>query len=182
MQNIGLVIIDEAYQPFAGKTLSNWLPRFPHLILMRTLSKLGLAGIRLGYLSAENSLLEALEKIRPPYNVNVLTEASALFMMQHLSALEQQAAEICQERERVMQALTKIEEIQPYPSDANFILIRVQNADALFAYLWQHGILIKNVSKMHYLLQNCLRITIGTPQQNAMLLNTLQQFFKESTS
>lgn len=169
----GLVVIDEAYQPFAGKT---WMPRladFPNMVVMRTVSKLGLAGIRLGYLAGSAEWLDQFDKVRPPYNVNVLTQACAEFMLDHLDVLDAQAAELRAERTRLAAAVAALPGVTVFPSDANFLLVRVPDADKTFAGLLARKVLIKNVGKMHVLLANCLRLTVGTPTENATMVEAL---------
>lgn len=173
----GVVVVDEAYQPFAQASFMPRLAEFENLIVMRTVSKLGLAGIRLGYMAASHALLAEFEKVRPPYNVNVLTQAAAEFVLEHTGILEQQAAAIRAERTRVAAALAALPGIQVFPSAANFLLIRVQpgdkRGDDVFANLLERKVLIKNVGKMHPLLNNCLRVTVSTPEENTLFLDAL---------
>lgn len=169
-----LVIVDEAYQPFAQTTFMPRLPEFANLIVMRTLSKLGLAGIRLGYMAASKSLLNEFDKVRPPYNINVLTQATAEFMLDHLDVLDAQAGLIRAERAALIAALTTLSGVKVFPSMANFVLIRVQNSEQIVASLRERRVLIKNVGKMHALLKDCLRVTVGTPEENALFLGALQ--------
>lgn len=171
MEGIGLVISDEAYQPFAEASFMNRLPEFPNLLVMRTVSKLGLAGIRLGYMSASAELLAEFDKVRPPYNVNVLTEATAEFAMDHIDVFNEQAAIIRSEREKLADALKQLPAIEVFPSRANFLTVRVQNADEVFEKLLSHKVLIKNIGKMHTLLENCLRITVSSPEENKLFLD-----------
>jgi histidinol-phosphate aminotransferase len=169
----GLVVLDEAYLPFAQDT---WMPQLatrPNLMVLRTLSKLGLAGIRLGYLSGLPAWIDEFDKVRPPYNVNVLTLAAADFMLDHLPLLDGQAATLRAERGRVMQALCAMDGLSAFESAGNFILIRVTDADATFAALKARGILVKNASHMHPLLAGCLRVSIGTPAENDAVLNAM---------
>ena len=174
----GLVVVDEAYQPFAQASFMPRLPEFENLIVMRTVSKLGLAGIRLGYMSAHPQLLQEFEKLRPPYNINVLTEAAAEFALDHLTVFDAQAIAVREERDnlahKLANKLAQHPQIEVFPSSANFLLIRVPNGEQVFAKLLASRVLIKNVGKMHALLSNCLRITIGTPDENAILLDALQ--------
>ncbi|MFK0379886.1 histidinol-phosphate transaminase [Pandoraea sp. NPDC090278] len=169
----GLVVIDEAYQPFARKTWMPRLPEFPNLLVMRTVSKLGLAGIRLGYVAGSAEWLDQLDKVRPPYNVNVLTQACAEFMLDHLDVLDAQAAELRAERTRLAAAVAALPGVTVFASDANFLLVRVLDADKTHAGLLAHKVLIKNVGKMHVLLANCLRLTVGTPTENAAMAKAL---------
>ncbi|GGB96495.1 histidinol-phosphate transaminase [Pseudoduganella buxea] len=170
----GLAVLDEAYEPFAQQSFMPRLPEFDNLIVMRTLSKLGLAGIRLGYMSAAPALLAEFDKVRPPYNVNVMTQAAAEFALDHLDILNEQAALLRQQRTELSQALAALPGVTVYPSAANFILIRVADADTTHTKLLAHKILIKNLSKMHSVLTNCLRITVSTPEENAAFLDALK--------
>lgn len=171
MKDTGIVISDEAYQPFAQTSMMPYLPQYPNLVVMRTVSKLGLAGVRLGYLSASPELLTEFDKVRPPYNVNVLTEAAVEFALDHVEIFNQQATDLRAERETLCAALLALPGIEVLPSSANFVLVRLENADAVFEKLLAKKVLIKNVGKMHILLDNCLRITIGTPEENRQFLD-----------
>lgn len=170
MKDIGIVISDEAYQPFAQTSMMPYLPKYPNLVVMRTVSKLGLAGVRLGYMSASSELLAEFDKVRPPYNVNVLTEAAVTFALDHIDVFNGQAAALRAERETLSAALAMLPGIEVLPSSANFVLVRLENADAVFEKLLAKKVLIKNVGKMHILLDNCLRITVGTPEENKQFL------------
>ncbi|HEX8404498.1 MAG TPA: histidinol-phosphate transaminase [Duganella sp.] len=167
----GLVVVDEAYEPFAQQTFMHRLPEFDNLVVMRTVSKLGLAGIRLGYMSAAPQLLEQLDKVRPPYNINVLTQTAAEFALDNLDVLNQQAAALRAARTDLMAALAAMPGVDVFPSAANFVLVRVPNADAVNAKLLSHKVLIKNLSKMDTVMANCLRITVSTPEENATFLD-----------
>ncbi|AME23110.1 MAG: histidinol-phosphate transaminase [Pseudomonadota bacterium] len=169
-----LVVIDEAYQPFAQQS---WLPRaaeFDNVVVMRTFSKLGLAGIRLGYLAGKASWITEFDKVRPPYNINVLTQAAADFMLDHLDVLDAQAAGLRLERTRLEQAVAALPGATVYPSAGNFLLVRVPDAAAVFETLLTSRVLIKNVSKMHPLLANCVRLTVGSAQENAQMIAALK--------
>ncbi|WDD96128.1 histidinol-phosphate transaminase [Burkholderia sp. FERM BP-3421] len=168
-----LVVIDEAYQPFAQRS---WMPRaaeFDNVVVMRTVSKLGLAGIRLGYLAGPPAWLTQFDKVRPPYNINVLTQAAAELLLDHVEVLDAQAAELRAERTRLAQAVGALSGATVFPSAGNFLLVRVPDAAAVFERLLTERILIKNVSKMHPLLANCVRLTVGSPEENARLLAAL---------
>ena len=169
----GLVVIDEAYHAFAGASFMPRLAEFPHLLVMRTVSKLGLAGLRLGLLAGKSAWLEHIDKVRLPYNVNVLTQLVASEVLQHADVLDAQAAAIRGERARLMVELRRIAGVEAYASDANFILFRVANAEQVFAGLKRRGVLIKNLHATHPLLTNCLRVTVGTPGENAQFLAAL---------
>jgi histidinol-phosphate aminotransferase len=169
----GVVVIDEAYQPFAG---TSWLGRLEdssNVILLRTMSKLGLAGIRLGYAAGRKEWIGEFDKVRSPYNVNVLTQCVAETILADPGILEEQAAEIRATRSLLLQRLAQIPGVSPFPSAANFVLARVPAAPAVFAGLQARGILIKNLHGMHPLVDNCLRITVGTPAENEMFLQAL---------
>ena len=177
-----LVVLDEAYQPFAANTWLDEIRRDPaantQVVLMRTLSKFGLAGVRLGYALAPAALLLQIDKVRPPYNISVLNVECALFALEHAPVFAAQAQLICSERERLLSALAALPGLQPFPSQANMILLRVQGqADAaarLYDALKKRQILVKNVSTMHPLLANCLRLTVGTAPENTLLLAALE--------
>lgn len=169
----GLVVMDEAYQPFASGDSLALMARHPHVLVMRTMSKFGLAGVRIGYLCGAPELVWQIEKLRPPFNVSVLNTEAALFALEHAEVYAAQAAELRRQRERLLAALRAMPGIAPWPSQGNMILARVQDAAATFTALKARGVLIKNVSAMHPLLANCLRITVGTPAENTRLLDEL---------
>lgn len=164
----GLVIIDEAYYPFANQqSFLPFIENYPNLLVMRTVSKMGLAGIRLGALMGDKAWLEEVDKLRMPYNINTLTQKTMAFVAEYKHVFEQQAEIICQEREKMLTALNNIKGIIAYPSHANFILFKVADANAIFAQLKAQKILIKN---LHNVLPNHLRVTIGTPDENVKFL------------
>jgi histidinol-phosphate aminotransferase len=172
--NKSLVVIDEAYQPFAEKS---WMPRadeFDNVVVMRTVSKLGLAGIRLGYLAGRASWLNEFDKVRPPYNVNVLTQATADFLLDHIDVLDAQAGQLRDERTKLAKAVGELPGAEVFPSAGNFLLVRVPDAPVTFETLLTSRVLVKNVSKMHPLLANCVRLTVGSPEENAQLLAALK--------
>ena len=177
----GWVVMDEAYQPFSSRSWLDEIRRDPNanaqVLLMRTLSKFGLAGIRLGYMVGPTALVHEVDKLRPPYNVSVLNAECALFALEHTEVFAQQAATIRAEREKLFNALQQLPGVTPYASEANMMVLRFTgDADAAhraFEVLKAHKVLVKNVSKMHPLLANCLRLTVGTPDENAQLLAAL---------
>jgi len=175
----GLVVVDEAYQAFAGKSFLQKLPRYSNLLVMRTLSKLGLAGIRLGLLAGSPRWLAELDKLRLPYNVNTLTQLVADEVMRHGDVLTEQAVAIKLERGRLLRALGQAAGVTAYPSDANFILFRVSQAKQVFEGLKRRGVLIKSLDGSHPLLQDCLRVTVGTPDENTAFLSALTQTLAE---
>lgn len=172
----GLVVIDEAYAPFTEASFIPQLGRYPNLVVMRTVSKMGLAGLRLGLLAGPADWLQAFNKVRLPYNINSLTQASATFALQHKALFDAQATTICAERTRLSDALAQLPGVTIYPSAANFILLRTPPGQAThwFDHLKQQGILIKKLDGAHPLLHDCLRPTIGTPAENTALLQALQ--------
>jgi histidinol-phosphate aminotransferase len=168
----GLVVLDEAYHVFAGETFMDELAHYANLLVLRTVSKLGLAGLRLGYLAGRPEWLAQFNKVRQVYNVNVLTEAAALFILERLDVLEAQAAEIRAERERLGGALRAMQGVIVFPSRANFFLVRVRDAARVYEGLRRQGVLVRN---LHPALANCLRLTVGTPDENRILLNALKE-------
>ncbi|MGH8750495.1 MAG: histidinol-phosphate transaminase [Burkholderiales bacterium] len=170
----GLVVVDEAYHAFAGASFMPRLAAYPNLLVMRTFSKLGMAGLRLGFLAGRAAWLAQLDKLRLPYNVNVLTQAVAEKLLRHMDVLMEQARAITEEREQLYAQLAALGGIQAYRSDANFILFRARHADEVFKGLIQRGVLIKNLHRSHPLLENCLRVTVGTEQENRQFMQALK--------
>ncbi|MGB5430967.1 histidinol-phosphate transaminase [Eudoraea sp.] len=171
----GLIVIDEAYIDFATK--SSWLNRFdqfPNLIVTRTFSKAyGMAGLRLGVCYASEDIITILNRIKPPYNVNELTQRKALQMIQNTALLEEQITEILAERDRMVRQLAEINYINKiYPTDANFILVKVDDADKRYKEILESGVVVRNRSTQP-LCDNTLRFTIGTPKENETLLKIL---------
>ena len=175
----GLVVVDEAYYPFSDSaTLLDEVGRHPNLLLLRTVSKLGLAGLRLGVAIGPRDWMAELEKVRPPYNVNVLTAAAAELILGHAEVLREQAARIVAERARLACALAKLPGLQVFPSAANFVLARVPEGPAAFEALRARGILVRTFHGSHPLLANALRLTVGTPDENAKLLEALASILR----
>lgn len=171
----GLVVIDEAYQPFASKSYIDRLGRHAHVLLMRTLSKFGLAGVRLGYMMGPKALIAEIDKVRPPYNISVLNYECALFALEHTDVFAAQAKTLREERARLLRELAALPGVQPFPSEANMILVRVPDAAKAFEGMRTRKVLVKNISKMHPLLDNCLRLTVGTPQENTLMLAAVKE-------
>jgi len=171
----GVVVVDEAYHAFAEKSFMPMLKEYENLLVMRTVSKMGLAGLRLGLLAGNAEWLNEFDKVRLPYNINILTQASAEFAIKNRDVLDKQTQQICKDRESLFNQLSKIQSITVYPSQANFILVRVNDdqADTIFASLKQQGILIKNLNPVGGLLKDCLRITVGTEKENKAMLTAL---------
>ncbi len=172
----GLVAVDEAYFPFAGgATLLAEVGRHPNLVLVRTVSKLGLAGLRLGLAIAPPAWAQEFEKLRLPYNVNVLSAAAAELVLARRDVLERQTRAIVAERAHLEAALDALPRVSRFPSSANFVLARLPAAPAAFEALKARGILVRNLHGSHHLLANCLRFTVGTPEENARLSAALSE-------
>ncbi len=174
-----IVVLDEAYQPFSSRSYLDVIRADPaahtHVLLMRTLSKFGLAGVRLGYMMGPQALIAEVDKVRPPYNVSVLNYECALFALEHQDVFAAQARDICAQRALLLEALGRLPGVKVWPSDANMVLVRVPDAQKTFDGLKTRGVLVKNVSRMHPLLAQCLRLTVGTADENAQLLAALQE-------
>lgn len=170
----GVVVVDEAYADFGDASLLPRVLEFPNLIVLRTLSKVGLAGARLGYAVAHPAWIAEIDKVRSPYNVNALTQAVVPAVLAAADVLATQVAAIRAERTRLATALAARPGTTVYPSDANFLLVRVPDAGAMTAHLRERRILVKNLDGSHRALDNCLRITVGTPAENRALLTALE--------
>ncbi len=169
----GLVVVDEAYAAFADASFLPRVAEFPNLLVLRTVSKVGMAGIRLGYAIAAPEWIAQLNKLRQPYNVNALTQAAAVALLADPGWIDGQAEAIRSERARLAAALARLPGVSVFETQTNFLLARVPDADRLYDGLKQRRILVKNVHSWHPLLANCLRITVGTPRENEALLAAL---------
>lgn len=170
----GFVVFDEAYQPFSSRSWMRRMADHPHVLVMRTLSKFGLAGVRLGYMAGAAELIDQIDKVRPPYNISVLNAEATLFALEHADEFARQAAVLREQRARLQAELAALPGVTPYPSEANMVLVRVPDADACFAGMKARGVLVKNVAGMHPLLANCLRLTVGTPEENTLMIDALK--------
>ena len=174
----GLVVMDEAYQPFAARSWIDKIRDAPelhaHVLLMRTMSKFGLAGVRIGYMMGHKALIAEVDKLRPPYNISVLNYECALFALEHAEVFKAQALDLIDQRTVLLKALRGMHGVTCWNSDANMILVRVANAVKTFEEMKAQGVLVKNVSKMHALLANCLRLTVGTADENRLMLAALK--------
>jgi len=170
----GLVVVDEAYHAFADASFLPRLAEFPNLVVMRTVSKIGMAGLRLGYAVAAPEWTTELNKVRPPYNLNALTQAVAPLLLAEDALLAEQATRIKAERSRLHAALRDLPGVVAFPTQTNFVLARVPDAPRWFERLRQQGILVKNLHGWHPSLEHCLRITVGTPAENDALLAALE--------
>lgn len=179
----GLVVIDEAYIAFTDRNALPLLDEYPNVVVMRTLSKVGLAGLRLGMLIGDPNWIEQIDKIRLPYNINLLTQKAAEFALQNYHALLQQAAQIQQLRDGLIAELNTLPLDKIWPSDANFILVRTaeEQAKKIFQGLKEKGVLIKCLDGVNPLLRDCLRITVGTVEENARLLESLKELLKATS-
>ena len=172
----GLVVVDEAYHPFACTSFMPRLGEFENLLVMRTVSKMGLAGLRLGLLAGPAKWITEFDKIRLPYNINILTQVTAKFALDHADVFEQQASVIRTQRDWLFSQLEQFSQLKTFPSSANFILVRVLKGDAseIFEKLKQQGVLIKNLHPAAGALTQCLRITVGTPEENQAFIAALR--------
>ena len=170
----GLVVIDEAYLPFSSRDHLSWLQKYDHVLVMRTLSKVGLAGLRLGMLFGSPQWLDEINKVRMPYNINVLTQASAAYALKNYRVLNDQCSLLKKEREKMMVRLTAMG-FEVFPSQANFVLVRAtgHSAKGIFEALKEKKILIKCMDGSHPLLENCLRFTVGKSDENTTLFNAM---------
>ncbi|MEE8388170.1 MAG: histidinol-phosphate transaminase [Acidiferrobacterales bacterium] len=178
----GLVVIDEAYHAFAGHSFMARLAEYDNILVMRTVSKLGLAGLRLGLLVGDKEWLAEFDKVRLPYNINSLTQASAEFALVNIEFLQQQTAKLCKARDLLYEELARLDGVEVWPSRANFILFRVKErpADAVFNGLRQRGVLIRNLDKADPALKRCLRVTIGTAEENDAFLTALTRVLQRN--
>lgn len=171
-QSRGVVVVDEAYSDFSGHTFLPLIEEYGNLIILRTLSKVGFAGIRLGILYGREELVREINKVRYPYNINSLSQGVAGVVFENHEFVNENIQLIVRERERVYKAMSDMGGVEPYHSDANFILFKVGDADSLFEALVERDILIRNFNKPGRL-ENCMRVTIGTPGENDRFLRAL---------
>ena len=170
----GFVVFDEAYQPFSSRTWMNKVAQHDHVLVMRTLSKFGLAGVRLGYMVGAAALIDEVDKVRPPYNVSALNCEATLFALEHADEFAAQAEVLRAERAKLLKALATLPGVTPFPSEANMILVRVPDSKQAFEGMRARGVLVKNIAGLHPLLVNCLRLTVGTPEENVLMIEALK--------
>lgn len=169
----GLLVVDEAYGPYAGRTMLPHLVDQERLVILRSLSKIGMAGLRIGYLVAHPALAAELEKVRLPFNLNSFSQTAAVVLLNHLEWIDAKAREVIQERERMMDRLTALPGVEAFPSAANFILFRtICPGGELFEAIRQQGVLVRNVGSVPGL-RNCLRVTVGTKAENDRFVEAL---------
>lgn len=170
----GLVVIDEAYFPHADGDCLDLAGRPNNVLVMRTLSKAGMAGLRLGWLVGDPAWVDAVERIRMPYNINALTQAAVAFALEHDDWWREQAAAIRQRRQAAARRLADMPDVRVWPSEANFLLVRVPDAPVIHRALQDAGILVKCLHGQHPALENCLRLTIGSEAETTALLERLE--------
>ncbi len=173
-----MIVVDEAYIDFSDKgTMVEMLNKYPNLIVLQTFSKAwGQAAIRLGIAMASEEVISLYNKVKYPYNVNILTQQQALKVLGNVAKKESQVKEILAQRDvlkNLLLSLSCVEEI--YPSDSNFLLVKVKDANGIYKYLQDKGIIVRNRHRVT-LCANCLRITVGTPTENAEIYNALKDF------
>ena len=174
----GIVVLDEAYHDFAGKSFLSELPRHNNLIVLRSLSKIGLAALRVGYAIADPAIINQIDKIRLPYNSNSLSQRLTNQLLNHFAPVQKQLDLLVSEREQMIKELSNFKQLKVFPSDANFVLFRVeQDSSTIFKKLMDNGILVRNLSQ-HPRLKNCLRVTIGTPDENKAFLEKIAHIIK----
>ena len=173
-QSSGIVVVDEAYFPFSGKTFLTFLKRYENLVILRTLSKIGLAAMRIGFLIGPASLIHELDKVRLPYNLNTLSQVAADFYLDNEATFLKQAGEIISMREELFAALKEMKGVHPYPSEANFIFFSCDfDVDSVYDNLMEKGILIKNFPAPG-ITRNCMRVTVGNREENDEFLAALK--------
>ena len=171
-QSKGLVVVDEAYQAFSDK--KSFLPllkKYRNLIILKTLSKIGLAGLRVGFMIARKDVIDEVNKVRLPFNLNSLSQKLAVETLKKSALMRSEIKTIVSERKKLLYEMKKIDGIKPYPSDANFILFRTDKSDRIYKELLRRGILIRN---MKGVIDGCLRVTIGTPNENRSFLKAIK--------
>ena len=169
----GIVVVDEAYQPFSSeKGCLPLLGDYKNLAILRTLSKIGFAALRVGFLIGDPGMIKEVNKVRLPFNLNSASQALALEAFKRKKIVNSQIKNITSERERLLEELDNIGGISPYPSEANFILFRAKNANIVYHRLIKEGVLIRNLGKA---IKDALRVTIGTPEENGFFITALRK-------
>ena len=171
-QSKGIVIVDEAYQAFSDrKSFLPLLKKYQNLIILKTLSKIGLAGLRVGFMIARKDVIDEVNKVRLPFNLNSLSQKLAVETLKKNALMRSEIKTIVSERKKLFNEMKKIDGIEPYPSDANFILFRTDKSDRIYKELLKMGILIRN---MKGIINGCLRVTVGTPNENMAFLKAIK--------
>ena len=172
----GIVVIDEAYHDFSRKSFINQIEEHNNLVVLRSLSKIGLAALRVGFGVADPLVINEINKVRLPYNSNTISQTFAEHLTTNFEAVQEQIDSIVDERHRLLGELQKIKSVTAFPSDSNFILFKTEkSANNIFTYLSKNGILVRNLSS-HPKLNNCLRVTVGTKNENDRFLSKLKDF------
>lgn len=177
--SLSIVVVDEAYQPFSSKR--GFLPLlkdYKNLVIMRTLSKIGLAGLRVGFIIADKEIVNEVNKVRLPFNLNSLSQAIAIEVLKDRKTLQSHIKSIISERENLFNVMVKMKGVSPYPSEANFILFKIKDPDRIYKGLLKEGVLVRN---MRGVVNGCLRVTVGTPVENRIFLNTLKKVIRSKT-
>lgn len=171
----GIVVIDEAYSAFASDSFMTDLDRYDNLLVMGTFSKMGFAGLRLGYLAGHVAWLEQFDKVRLPYNIGSVVQVTTVHALDHMDIFQNQAARIRADRSELLRSLASLEGVTTWDSETNFILFRVSTGRAgeVFAGLKSQGVLIKQLDGSHAALHDCLRVTVGTPEENRAFRDSL---------
>ena len=176
VESTSLVVIDEAYQPFSSeKGFLPMLNDYKNLVILRTLSKIGFAGLRVGFMIADKEIINEVNKVRLPFNINSLSQAAAAALLQNTHTIKLHMGLITSERERLLNELWKLRGIKPYPSEANFILFKVKNSDKIYCRLLKKGVLVRN---MRGTVNECLRVTVGTKKENNIFIKALKEVMK----
>ena len=172
----GIVVIDEAYHDFSRKSFINQIEEHNNLVVLRSLSKIGLAALRVGFGVADPLVINEINKVRLPYNSNTISQTFAEHLITNFELVQEQIDSIVDERHRLLDELQKVELVTAFPSDSNFILFKTEkSANNIFTYLSKNGILVRNLSS-HPKLNNCLRVTVGTKSENDRFLSKLKDF------
>ena len=176
VESTSLVVIDEAYQPFSSeKGFLPMLNDYKNLVILRTLSKIGFAGLRVGFMIAGREIINEVNKVKLPFNINSLSQAAAAALLQNTHTIKLHMGLITSERERLLNELWKLRGIKPYPSEANFILFKVKNSDKIYCRLLKKGVLVRN---MRGTVNECLRVTVGTKKENNIFIKALKEVMK----
>ncbi len=174
----GIVVVDEAYGEFLGESVASWMVNYPNAAVLKTFSKaFGLAGLRVGYLIGNRELVEEIYAVKPPYNLNSFSQRAAQLVLENVDIFSSRIAAIVDERERLYEKLRAIKGIDVFPSKANFLLIKVPDGEMVYKKLIGEGILVRNFPDEPRL-KNCLRVTIGTKQENEAFLQTLRRILE----
>ena len=178
-QTSGLVLWDEAYGEFWGKSAIPLINKHPNLLIMRTFSKaFGMAGIRIGYLTGHPRLIDEIQKVIVPYNINLFNQIAATRMLENMDWVETHIQKIMAERKLLFDKMKTLPRVIPFPSEANFISFRVPDGPGILNRLKELGILVRNMGS-YFMMENCLRVTIGKPEENQVFFEALQEITKD---